>query len=1041
MAAGKNNLEVGIQFTGDASDLSKATKDIRANLEGLTNEAKKAGQTLNEALAAKKTGLTPKDIRELEARYKDAGAALYKLGENGKRAAKDLTDGMRAANDETGKTTASIKDMAAGIATAGAVVLGAVVSFKAAISGAIEFEAAFANVRKVVDGTPEQLERLRKDILEMTKTLPLTAKELTEIAAAGGQLGVTIPDMQKFVELAAKMSTAFGISPGEAADAIALIQNIYGLSIEQIERLGDAINHLGNNTNATERDILNVMNRIGGMAKNMGIAAKDAAGLAGAMLSLGKAPQVASTALNALLMKLQTIPAADKKAKDAFASLGLSVNKFAAEMNANPIAAITKFLNKLRELDAGTRTMTLTSIFGREYADDIGLLVENVDKLKESLGLANAEASKGSLNKEFGERAKTTQANLTLLGNAFANMGITLGSIFLPAITRAAQALSSVINYIAELIGQFPKITAALTAIAGLFLGWLAYSGLVKTLTAAFTGLSAALGMTTTAATALGLVVARFLGLIGLFVVAVQAGGAAMEWFLNKFGGLDKLERETKALERSVKVHQEFNKVIKQLDSAGATRFADAIRQIKQQALDSDGDYTELLNKAKEYAAEALRLEKDLQANKARLIQLEAQERDILNGKVKLSDKERYDKAIEGAKKQLEASKKALNDELDAVKRFTEQAKRYREEAANVGIAARDKVRDLRRRDMTEEQQQADILAQANEKLSASYEAAARARALAAAGDLPGAEKAAEQAKKFAEQTGNLGERLKDTSQAIGIVEKAAEAEAAALNTAAAANEQAAAKAQNAAEKVKAQIKQIEAEITRLEREKAVIEIRLEIAQAKENIRSLEDALVKLAEKMEKETGIKVNFDANTDPARQTVNQFKEQVSKERTESDHNIRPDTGEVDAEFSRLNGTVTHSTHVVHVQTVEEHAAGGPVGMFRRMGGAIRGPGTSTSDSIFAKLSNGEFVVRAAMVRKWGEGFFRALNAGFMPSMPVPRYAAGGIVGSSDGGSSGDEVTINLNMGNRKMKLRSSRDTAMQLADALTELSRAS
>jgi TP901 family phage tail tape measure protein len=44
----------------------------------------------------------------------------------------------------------------------------------------------------------------------------------------------------------------------------------------------------------------------------------------------------------------------------------------------------------------------------------------------------------------------------------------------------------------------------------------------------------------------------------------------------------------------------------------------------------------------------------------------------------------------------------------------------------------------------------------------------------------------------------------------------------------------------------------------------------------------------------------------------------------------------------------------------------------------GGKVRGPGTSTSDSIPAMLSNGEYVVNASSVRKYGVDLFEMLNA---------------------------------------------------------------
>ncbi len=43
----------------------------------------------------------------------------------------------------------------------------------------------------------------------------------------------------------------------------------------------------------------------------------------------------------------------------------------------------------------------------------------------------------------------------------------------------------------------------------------------------------------------------------------------------------------------------------------------------------------------------------------------------------------------------------------------------------------------------------------------------------------------------------------------------------------------------------------------------------------------------------------------------------------------------------------------------------------------GGKVRGPGTSKSDSIPAMLSNGEYVVNASSVRKYGVGLFEMLN----------------------------------------------------------------
>ncbi|MCQ2029033.1 tape measure protein [Pseudomonas zhaodongensis] len=62
----------------------------------------------------------------------------------------------------------------------------------------------------------------------------------------------------------------------------------------------------------------------------------------------------------------------------------------------------------------------------------------------------------------------------------------------------------------------------------------------------------------------------------------------------------------------------------------------------------------------------------------------------------------------------------------------------------------------------------------------------------------------------------------------------------------------------------------------------------------------------------------------------------------------------------------------------------------------GGPIRGPGTATSDSILMYGSNGEYMIRAAAVRKLGLPLLNMLNQGILPPS-IPRFADGGVIGA--------------------------------------------
>lgn len=79
----------------------------------------------------------------------------------------------------------------------------------------------------------------------------------------------------------------------------------------------------------------------------------------------------------------------------------------------------------------------------------------------------------------------------------------------------------------------------------------------------------------------------------------------------------------------------------------------------------------------------------------------------------------------------------------------------------------------------------------------------------------------------------------------------------------------------------------------------------------------------------------------------------------------------------------------------------------------GGMVGGRGTSTSDSIPAMLSNGEFVMSAKAVKKWGTGFMEQLNSGFPRPMAM---ASGGSVGATYNSSSfAPTIVVNVPAGN--------------------------
>jgi len=216
-------------------------------------------------------------------------------------------------------------------------------------------------------------------------------------------------------------------------------------------------------------------------------------------------------------------------------------------------------------------------------------------------------------------------------------------------------------------------------------------------------------------------------------------------------------------------------------------------------------------------------------------------------------------------------------------------------------------------------------------------------------------------------------------------------------------------------------------------------DIEIKITASSGDLEKIEGAIKQLQEMAGKE--YVASLRADDTEARRVIENV-QQKAKEDTVSRHRVQADTNQAQSAIRDLQRN-TYSTH--YVKVVEQRAVGGEVGggdggNWRRVSGTVRGPGTSTSDSVFAKLSRGEFVMRAAAVKKFGLGFMYALNAGFAP--PVQHLALGGAVGSvADVGSAGgrDVVDLRFSVGGKQYTTQSSRDVAKGLAAALKEISR--
>ena len=357
-------------------------------------------------------------------------------------------------------------------------------SFAVPVKLAIDFESSMAEVKKYVDFKSEdEIKILGEQIKQLSRELGINANELAQISASGGQLGLDSSKIADFTKLVSKMGVAFDMSGKDAGDAIALTMNNLKLGIDEIATLGDKINYLDDKMSMVKaRDIINVIGRTAGSGSILGLKGDKISALASSFLSLGKAPEVASTAMNSLFNKLANIDGQDEKFKKALQSIGMDANYLKVAMARDASGGLDMFLNTLAKVDKKAQMGVLTDLFGTQFADDMGSLVNAIGQYNQAVNLVNDKGAIGSMDEAMKAKLATTKSGLERLSESFISLGITIGDAFLPTLNLIVNGLSKVTNSIAAFTEKFPNLSKTLFGIVGGMLAIITVAPMLKIL-------------------------------------------------------------------------------------------------------------------------------------------------------------------------------------------------------------------------------------------------------------------------------------------------------------------------------------------------------------------------------------------------------------------------------------------------------------------------------------------------------------------------------------------------------------------------------
>ena len=380
------------------------------------------------------------DIRENKEKLNAAEKATSQLGDemnDTKNQASKLSEGFTV-----------MKGIIANLATdaikrLGRDIVGAV---KSVVSSGIEFESAFAGVRKTVNATDEEFEQFETGLRSMSTQMPMTASELSAIAEAAGQLGIKNKNLLSFTETMANLGVATNMSSDEAATALARLANITGMNQENFDRLGSSIVALGNNFATTESEVTQMALNISAAGSQVGMTEADILGVAAALSSLGLEAQGGGTAISRAIIMMANACETGSSELEYFAkAAGMSTAEFQKYFAEDATGALTKFIAGLGNLQDESALKFLDDMgISETRLRDALLRASNANDLFTNAIRTSNEAwsENTALTNEAQQRYATTESKVQILKNTFSEMGLTLYDKVQEPLQNAASKLT-----------------------------------------------------------------------------------------------------------------------------------------------------------------------------------------------------------------------------------------------------------------------------------------------------------------------------------------------------------------------------------------------------------------------------------------------------------------------------------------------------------------------------------------------------------------------------------------------------------------------
>lgn len=482
----KNAQHPTAGFQKEVEKAKSAVKKLKQEQIDAANKLQQARQELA------KSGISAEKLaqkqRELQKNTKSATDQI----KNQEAALKKLNAKQAAYNQYRGQVE-KLKDISGKAQIIGAQATAAGATMTAPLANSVRdfmgFEDAMLGVARQVQGlkddagnlTPE-FEQWKQKIQNLSTELPLTTVQIANMIESAARMDVPKEQLEEFVRLNTQMATAFdAANPDELVEQYGKITKNFKLSSAASRELADAINYLDDNAISKGTEIIGFMNRVSGISGIAKITEKNMAALGSTLQTAGAGEEDSATAVNAIFTRLSSATK-KKPVRGALKAMGLDASQVELGMAKDAQGTLMKIVETVKKMPEQKRLGFIADLVGTEHTKTLALLASNTEEWRRQIELANSQAAKGSMGREFDTRMKALSSTWGIFKNQLFNLNATIGNALAPTLDNLMKKIGGIVETIRNWIIAHPKLSSNLMIFIGVIGGSLTIFGAFATI-------------------------------------------------------------------------------------------------------------------------------------------------------------------------------------------------------------------------------------------------------------------------------------------------------------------------------------------------------------------------------------------------------------------------------------------------------------------------------------------------------------------------------------------------------------------------------